>query len=360
MVHHANHSTDGNLMAGQKKERLKALVLKDKDIGTMLDDNKGQEWGHVRWARQVQRLAQSFGDSNCQYLDVVLNGVPDLLRDQLADTYANWAAFLAGVNGVSINLLNRARARAVEEWTMREDITQLKARPYNHPTSNTPTAPAAPIPITALQQPAVQAPMNLVPPQYQAPTYQTKTVIPTYQPQPTMPGQNLFAAPGVVPSINLFYCYQQAPQTPSCPGATEHVRIAAQYSTLPHHTDSEAGQAAYTQQVKDWHNKHGTDAMPHMGEYFACGLVTVPFHKSTGCPHTPLAPQEMKWQEIVSSTVGCTVRAQNPPMTPSTVVQYVAPAQMGYYDPAGAYNQYQVAYVEQSYEYPGNGMGLLQ
>ncbi|KAG2336782.1 hypothetical protein BDR05DRAFT_1005568 [Suillus weaverae] len=93
----------------------------------MLDDDKGQEWGHMRWARQVQRLAQSFGDNNCQFLDVVLDGVPDLLHNQLSDTYTDWAAFLAGVNGMSINLLARARVRAVEERTMREDIAQLKA-----------------------------------------------------------------------------------------------------------------------------------------------------------------------------------------------------------------------------------------
>lgn len=33
------------------------------------------------WTRQVQRVAQSFGDSNCQYLDIVLDGVPDILCD---------------------------------------------------------------------------------------------------------------------------------------------------------------------------------------------------------------------------------------------------------------------------------------
>ncbi|KAG1859493.1 hypothetical protein C8R48DRAFT_674023 [Suillus tomentosus] len=66
------------LTAAQKKERLKAVVLKEAEIGTMLDDEKGQEWGHVRWARQVQWLAQSFGDNNCQFLDVVLHGTPDL------------------------------------------------------------------------------------------------------------------------------------------------------------------------------------------------------------------------------------------------------------------------------------------
>lgn len=183
------------LTAGQKKERLKAVVLKEAEIGTMLDDEKGQEWGHVRWARQVQRLAQSFGDNNCQFLDVVLDGVPDLLRDHLSDTYPDWAAFLAEVNGVSINLLARARVRAAEERTMRKDIAQLKARlqpqqqvpptrtyhtnppayrPYPRQVSNVTTIPATQAPAVSMQQPASQTPSNFVPTmQYQIPAYQS-------------------------------------------------------------------------------------------------------------------------------------------------------------------------------------------
>ncbi|KAG1847711.1 hypothetical protein F4604DRAFT_1935767 [Suillus subluteus] len=104
MANHTSHPFYGS----SEKEQLKAITLKEEDIGVMIDDNKGQEWGHVHWARQVQRVAQGLNDTNCQYLDVVLEGVPDLLCDQLSDQYPDWGTFVAGVNNVSINLLNRA------------------------------------------------------------------------------------------------------------------------------------------------------------------------------------------------------------------------------------------------------------
>ncbi|KAG1806375.1 uncharacterized protein HD556DRAFT_1436345 [Suillus plorans] len=294
----------------------------------MLDDEKGQEWGHVRWARQVQWLVQSFGDNNCQFLDVVLDGMPDLLCDYLSDMYTDWAAFLAGVNNVPINQLARARLRAAKEWTMREDIAQLKARlqpqqqapstrpystnppayrPYPHPFSNATTIPLMQAPAMTVQQPASQSQPNLV----SMIPYQ----VPMYQPQPITPGQNPFTTTGAVPSTNLFYHYQPFQQTPSRANAVDRVRIAAQYSMLQHHQDSETGRAAYNQQVKEWHDKHGTDAMPHTGcpyplrpgsaplwsrECFTCGLVTTPSHQAANCPHQLTVPQETKWWDMPS------------------------------------------------------------
>ncbi|KAG2129030.1 hypothetical protein DEU56DRAFT_915345 [Suillus clintonianus] len=379
------------LTSAQKKERLKAVVLKEADIGMMIDDERGQEWGHVRWARQVQRLAQSFGDNTCQFLDVVLNGVPDLLRDQLSDTYTDWAAFLTGVNGVSINLLARARTRAAEEQAMREDIAQLKARlqpqqqapqtrsypsnppayrPYPRPPNNPATMPSAPAPAMSLHQQVNQGQPNFAPSMpYQAPSY---------QPQPSTPGQNPFALTGAVPSTNLFYRYQRFPQTPSRSGAVDRIRMVAQYSMLQHFPDSESGRTAYSQQVKEWHEKHGADTMPHTGrpyhlkpgsaplgsrECFTCGMITVPSHQAASCPNAPMIPQETKWREIVSGLVGRAIRGQNQPATPSTAVQYISSAPMppmNYYDPMGAYQPYTTSYAEPQYDYLGNGTGLPQ
>lgn len=385
------------LTAGQKKERLKAVVLKEEDIGSMVEDEKGQEWGHVRWARQVQRLAQSFGDSNCQYLDVVLDGVPDILCDQLADSYTSWAAFLAGVNGVSINILNRAWLRAAEERTMRDDIAQLKARLQSQQQvqQTRPYLPSPPayrpflcqagsiplIPTTSgqpqtSQQATGQPGMNLVPPQqYQVPAYLPQPAVPSYQQPPVTPGPNPFAGAGNMLSTNLFYRYQQPPQTPSCSNTTDRIHLATQYATLTHHPDMEMGRAAYTQQVKEWHDKYGADAMPTLHrpyplkpgsallgsrECFTCGMVTAPPHQSISCTNAPAVPQETRWREIVSSMVGRAVWAQSNVATQSTAVQYVATAPAPYYDPMEQYTTYPGMYTELQYEFPGNGTGLQQ
>ncbi|KAG1794986.1 hypothetical protein EV424DRAFT_1353660 [Suillus variegatus] len=96
-----------------------------------------------------------------------------------------------------------------------------------------------------VQQPIGQSQPNLV---ATAP-YQMAT----YQPQPGTPGQNPFTTTGTVPSTNLFYRYQQFPQTPSRMNPSDHIHMAAQYSTLQHHPDSEMGRAAYSQQHGGMH-----------------------------------------------------------------------------------------------------------
>ncbi|KAG1781306.1 hypothetical protein EV702DRAFT_1193483 [Suillus placidus] len=292
-------------------------TLKEDDIGVMIDDEKGQEWGHVCWARQVQCLAQSFNDINCQYLDVVLEGVPDLLRNQLLDLYPDWGAFVTGVNNVSINSLSRARAKAKEEKEMRTQPTQQM---YQQPVPQQIFQPQ-----TIATVPQGNMPMQMQPPMQQL-----------------TPG-NPFSATGVVPRTNLFYRYQP-PQTPSPmhTSITERIRIAAQYAGIPQQPDTDVGRSAHAQQVKEWHEKNGANAVPHIGspyplkpgtaplgsrECFACGLVTMPTHQAAGCPHPPLTFQEAKWRELVSSLVGRTLCNAAMPMTPSAPTQPSTPVQ---------------------------------
>ncbi|KAG1861656.1 hypothetical protein F4604DRAFT_1929717 [Suillus subluteus] len=327
-----------------KKEQLKAITLKEEDIGVMIDDNKGQEWGHVHWARQVQRVAQGLNDTNCQYLDVVLEGVPDLLRDQLSNQYPDWGTFVAG---------------AKEDKDLQSEIEQLKAKLAD------PTAQL----VVVQRQPVPSAPQNNAP-------------APMQLPAPSPISSNPFATTGTVPRTNLFYHYQ----TPQMPLANrvniaERIRIASQYMTLPHQPDTEAGRAAHAQQVKEWHNQHRPDTMPHTGrlyplkpgtaplgswECFACGLVTIPSHRAQDCPHPPLIPQEARWREIVSGLVGSIMCSANTLMTPTipvqpaTPVQFIVPvspyvAQHAF--PTPYYNDYEQEYMNMM-EYQGNEDGL--
>ncbi|KAG1860029.1 hypothetical protein F4604DRAFT_1930339 [Suillus subluteus] len=307
------------LVAAQKKERLKALTLKEGDIGVMIDNEKGQEWGHIHWACQVQQLAQSFNDVNCQYLDVVLEGVPDLLHDQLSDLYLDWGAFVTGVNNMSINLLSRAQAKAKEEKEMRI----LKHVNIPDPDPRVSAKSVSTVRTT-------DVPTGNIPAQMQLPTQQLTL-------------NNPLAAAGTVPRTNLFYRYQP-PQTPIPMHASiaERIRIASQYAGLSHQPDTDAGRSAHAQQVKEWHEKHGMNAVPHIGspyllklgtaplgsqECFACGLVTTPTHQAAGCPHPPLTFQEAKWWELVSSLVGRTLRNTMIPMTPNAPIQPSMPVQ---------------------------------
>lgn len=188
---------------------------------------------------------------------------------------------------------------------------------------------------------------------------------------------------------NLFYGGRGYPQTPSRGRGVflgDRTRIAAQYSMLPQHPDTEAGRQAYTQQVQDWHGQHGATAMPNTDrpyplkpgtaplgsrECFACGMNTAPFHQSTECTNNALPAQESRWREIVSRLAG---HMAGSAFSPPAAVQYVAPTSIppsyypslptypgtpGYLEPS--------YYGQQAYEgYPtyhdlqGNDYGLQQ
>ncbi|KAH7918440.1 hypothetical protein BV22DRAFT_1134592 [Leucogyrophana mollusca] len=260
------------LSVAQQRERLRAIILKEDDIGAMIEDEHRQDWGHVRWACQVSRLAQGFGDNNCQHLDAVLSTVPYILRDQLTEQYNTWADFLADVNRVPTAQLNRVKERAASDRALREEVERIKdqlqsaslqanvrqqastPQLVNQAFAPVPTyrpLPRPPLPPNQFVQqttiPMAQQPQAALPqPQMQA-----------YPATPQTPvGQNPFTLGRTTPmsQANLFYSFRggQYPQMPSPNSrvnATDRLRVAAQYSTLIHHPDTEAGRQAYNKQV---------------------------------------------------------------------------------------------------------------
>lgn len=73
------------LTLAQQKDRIKSIVLAEEDIGRMIEKERGREWGHVKWAKEIERTAQGFGDTRCLLLDVVLENTPTILRDLLME-----------------------------------------------------------------------------------------------------------------------------------------------------------------------------------------------------------------------------------------------------------------------------------
>ncbi|KAG1837907.1 hypothetical protein DFJ58DRAFT_846271 [Suillus subalutaceus] len=41
------------LTVAQKKDQICALTLKDKDIGVMIEEDRGREWGHIKWGQRL-------------------------------------------------------------------------------------------------------------------------------------------------------------------------------------------------------------------------------------------------------------------------------------------------------------------
>ncbi|KAG2144245.1 hypothetical protein DEU56DRAFT_754307 [Suillus clintonianus] len=238
-------------------------------------EERGRDWGHVKWAKQVTKMVLGFGDVHCHFLDVVLENTPEVLRDFLADHYNTWAEFESDVAKTSASQLIWAKQRIANERKLREDVDRLQ-------TQST-TGRKQPGPAPQIAQPSFSLPAayrygpryapNIVNQPQPAVQYHTtaptsQNLQPTQLPPPMTPTQmpqNPFTLAAPVPRTNLFYRYRGGfPQTPRGRGGSpaDHLRTAAQFATLPQHPDSETGRQAYTQQVQEWHSQHGQEATP--------------------------------------------------------------------------------------------------
>ncbi|KAG1739438.1 uncharacterized protein EDB91DRAFT_1248793 [Suillus paluster] len=212
------------LTVTQKKEHLKSVILKEEDIGVMIEKDRGWDWGHVKWAKQVAQMAQGFGDAHCHFLDVVLENTLEVLRDFLADHYTTWAEFEADVAKTSASQLMRAKQRIANDRKLQEDVDKLQnqtssTRKTTDPSSSQATQPSFSLPATYCYGPRY-IPNPTIPPQ-PAPPYQTIPPAPTHaQPLPAAPApqtpQNPFSGTVPVPRTNLFYGFRGGYlQTPS-------------------------------------------------------------------------------------------------------------------------------------------------
>ncbi|KAG1777133.1 hypothetical protein EV702DRAFT_1045527 [Suillus placidus] len=370
------------LTVAQKKDRIHSLVLKDKEIGVMIEEDRGRDWGHVKWARKVSRMAQGFNDNQCHLLDVVLENTPQVLRDFLTDHYATWADFEADVAKISASQLGKAKQRLALERKLREDVDKLQNQIGNNCKNPPPASQNLQIPYVP-------------PPAYCYGYRHATTPIPMLQSQQNAPPQPIF--PPIAFQNPQIPTAPQVPQTPQAtnPGfpqtptrarggsPADRARVAVQYASIIHHPDMEAGKQAYNQQVQDWHTQHGTEAVPNSQrpyplkpgtspigsrQCFNCGIATAPPHQAYDCSNTPLPPQETKWRETISRLVSRTLTSAPMPSTPKNV-QFVTPAtgppanvQYGAPPVTTAYLQYGYYQPEtyDTYEYAGNEYGPQQ
>lgn len=384
------------LSVAQKKDRIRAVVLKDEEVGVMIEEDRGSEWGHVKWARKIVRMAQGFNDSQCHLLDVVLENTPEVLRDFLSDNYSTWADFEADVSKVSASHLLKAKQRLALEKKLREDVNKLQSQITSNEGKTTTTPPtqqtnqstfATPSPYRYgyryAQTPQAPPPQLIQPslsqlPHPPQPIPQPYPIIQNPQVPQTPQANTMFTTATPAARGNLFYGYRGGyPQTPTRGrggSLADRTRLAAQYATIPHHPDSDTGKQAYAQQVQEWHTAHGADAIPNSSrpyplkpgtaplgsrECFNCGLATAPTHQAYECNYPAVPAQETKWRETVSRLVSRTLATAPLTGTPANV-QFVAPApphtmsQMAYQYYAPPSDPYGM------YDLEGNGYGPQQ
>ncbi|KAG2095266.1 uncharacterized protein F5147DRAFT_656917 [Suillus discolor] len=274
------------LTVAQKKERLKSVVLKEEEIGVMIEKDRGRDWGHVKWAKQVAQMALGFGDTQCHFLDVVLENTPEVLRDFLADHYAMWADFEADVAKTLVSQLIRAKQRVVNDRKLREDVDKLQTQ-----TSNSRKAPA-PSPQNAQSSfplPPVYryGPRTRSTRQRQSPerTFSTAIEVDTHKPHQEEED----------PQVQI--AYERLHNTQSY-HTTQTLKQGGKLTPSKSKTGAlNTALEAAPNMMRPYPLKPGTSPLGSR-ECFNCGLATTPSHQAHECQNTPIPMQEGCWREM--------------------------------------------------------------
>ncbi|KDQ54246.1 hypothetical protein JAAARDRAFT_109904, partial [Jaapia argillacea MUCL 33604] len=87
-------------------EDLMVLKLKKEDLGKKVEVAGVEVWSHIVWADKVLKLAVGgniSGDKTC--IAAVWRDLPDLIKDKVSSTQADWTVFTQAVKDVEIKYI---------------------------------------------------------------------------------------------------------------------------------------------------------------------------------------------------------------------------------------------------------------
>ncbi|KAJ6527631.1 hypothetical protein DFH09DRAFT_1186599 [Mycena vulgaris] len=294
-------------------EDLLAEKLKVEDIGKRVMHGGVEEFGHVVWARKLARIAANIPDPSGLFIGVVREKMPVIMQDLLGPgtVFANWAAFEAAVVDIKRPAILNAQAKEARLVEMAGAV-----KPSRHNVTSQFSGQPHPSP--------VNPPQCFVPQPY--PAY------PPFRPPPP---------PAFVPA---------QPQAQPAPRAyrPDAERLADLLANSPvHHPATDAGRAAYTQLINEWHTRNGnqgpnelrpypltpgTAPLDSRGECFNCALLG---HMTRECPNPSMPPLEKKWRQIAASIRNGAAGIPRRTAPAPTPIQYVSAPY--HFDPNATY-----------------------
>lgn len=257
------------------ERELMEKVLAEKDLGKQVEKAGEKIWTHVAWADDILRIAKQAGVAGSkQYISLVRQKLPDLLKQKLDASYDNWTAFTTAVRTIDSNTIVEGVARLDADAKKHREL-QARLEQLERAQTASPTAPLR----------ARLARTSLV------------------SRDTPLPAQPNFTRPPLVRTEPL--------------SAERRAVLMSNINKLPHHPATAEGIAAYKQQLVDWVRAHGlqtpvseTTPVPltpgtvdaGQGECFTCGQVG---HNGANraCPAYGTAQQlprkESDWRRIV-------------------------------------------------------------
>ncbi|TFY76463.1 hypothetical protein EWM64_g7551 [Hericium alpestre] len=298
--------------ASDWQREMLAYRLKEEELGQQETMGNREVYSHVRWAAHILDLAGRAGIAASPHLIfLVRDQLPDIVKEFVAETHANWSAFCTTVSDLNVNTLRdrleAKRGRAAEIALLQEQVERLQAQISTRAIAN-------------LSAQISRMSYNPQPPAAPGiPTRVSPAVSNAATPRPSTP--QLPNPPQNVPQAGERRNATESPMF-AAPTLTPEQRnlLRASIAALPHHPNTDAGIAAYHAQLAHFAATHGNrpyidERLPvplrpgtaplRSGECFRCGIITN--HRAGNC-RVPLDQQlprnEIVWRSFCTRFLG--------------------------------------------------------
>lgn len=282
------------------EDELLSLQLKDEDLGKKVEVGGLSVWTHIHWAEKILRLAIGASvDEGTTYINQVRKQLPDIIKQKVDATHANWEAFTKAVREVDLEHIKDGAERLKKTNEEKQEIARRLRQLEASPTAG-------------IRTQMTRASLN-------APT----TTAPAITRFATMPNTKdpFTGTGGGRGNIQWGFQSQRAPTTNARPPPTQADKDALRkhINELTQHPNTTQGLAAYRAQVQQWTTKHGEGtrvdanrpfpltpgtAAICSGECYRCGTHG---HRGPECPvprQQGLPPKEGAWRAICGSILG--------------------------------------------------------
>ncbi|KIM56419.1 hypothetical protein SCLCIDRAFT_132743, partial [Scleroderma citrinum Foug A] len=270
------------------------LKMAEEDIRVIKTIGWQRVWMHVKWAEEALALANLAGiRTGSTLIWQVKKNLPQVIRKQLDDKYADWTAFMTAVKDVNTTRLKQER-EDIEEWKRQEEERERKILHKVEAVKKVTTADLS-VQLQCLTIGQVAVLQMTVGPVPQSRNKATTHFVIQAGPRHT--------TPYVLPTE----------------GQKETVRKGLEM--YPHQRLDDDGQKTYANQLADWATKHGAfmriaedtlyplklgTVMICSGECFCCGMHG---HSSFKCPtedhnESRLSHSETAWRALCNRILG--------------------------------------------------------